>query len=228
MAPSRKPTSTRALKLASYSSAAVGAFALASDVEGAIIPYIPDPTGQPVVLGLGDSFDIDLDGDRIVDYTIDVVSHNYLGAMGALFELAGSRTDGFQNLASNNYDDPDLGAYHGFANYHDVGGYEIGPDVRGWYDDAPLFSTASGAGDFFEARGWLGLYFEIPGGSPHFGFLDLEGTTDALHVHGGGFESQANTPIRTASEPGSLALLALGAGGLTAWRRRRQSRQRSG
>lgn len=224
MAQSRKPTSTRALKLASYSSAAVGAFALASDVEGAIIPYIPDPTGRPVVLGLGDSFDIDVDGDQIVDYTIDVVSHNYLGAMGALFEIAGATTSGFQNLASHNYDDPDLGNYVGFANYHDVAGYEIGPDVRGWHDRAPIFSTASEAGDFFGARGWLGLYFEIPGGSPHFGFLDLEGTPDSLYVHGGGFESQANTPIRTASEPGSLALLALGAGGLAAWRRRSQRR----
>ncbi|REK15941.1 MAG: PEP-CTERM sorting domain-containing protein [Planctomycetota bacterium] len=68
----------------------------------------------------------------------------------------------------------------------------------------------------------MGVVFEIPGGSPHFGFLDVAVAAGAITVYGGGYESDPNTPIVAGvPEPGSLTLLAMGAAGLVAWRRRK-------
>jgi hypothetical protein len=91
-----------------------------------------------------------------------------------------------------------------------------------------LFETATPSGPLLDVRGWLGLLFDIPGGSTHFGYLDLEGSvgqdpsTALLRIHGGAFESEPDQPIAaTAPEPGALALLALGCVGIAAMRTRR-------
>lgn len=74
------------------------------------------------------------------------------------------------------------------------------------------------------SNAFLGWMVDVPGGSPHFGWRGLS-VDSALNitVHDFAIESEANTPIRAGQgrpvpEPGTLALLALGAAGLAAWR----------
>jgi hypothetical protein len=96
-------------------------------------------------------------------------------------------------------------------------GSTIGPDTTGWLNNVSLDS-------FLGTRGYAGVVFEIPGGSPHFAYLDISAAADRsiLTLHGGAYESEPNTPIHVAvPEPGSFALLASGAAGLAAWRRKR-------
>jgi hypothetical protein len=67
----------------------------------------------------------------------------------------------------------------------------------------PVFHTA------FESGGFAGLIFEIPGGSPYYGYLDVGVSND------GGLELTVNeTAFRAVPEPGGAGLLLLGALGL--------------
>jgi hypothetical protein len=92
----------------------------------------------------------------------------------------------------------------------------VGPDSSGWLEATTL--------DLFTGtRGYAGVMFDIPGGSPHFAYLDIsvEPDSSSATIYGGAYESLANTPIQVpVPEPGSLVLLAGGATGLAAWRRR--------
>jgi hypothetical protein len=68
----------------------------------------------------------------------------------------------------------------------------------------------------FSYGGYIGFVFDIPGGSPYFGYLEIESgaTADSFTVLGSGF-----TPV---PEPASVAVLGLGAA-LVAPRRRRRA-----
>jgi hypothetical protein len=77
-------------------------------------------------------------------------------------------------------------------------------------------------------RALIGLLFEIPGSTPHYGALEVEGQgtgSDAtLTVFGGFYDTVANEPITSVPAPGGLATLALGAASIAAWRLRRRSK----
>jgi hypothetical protein len=74
---------------------------------------------------------------------------------------------------------------------------------------------------------FLGLMVDVPGSSPHFGWARLSVDENlGIVLHDFALESEPNTPIAAGAglavpEPGSLGLLALGAVGLAAWRKRR-------
>lgn len=73
---------------------------------------------------------------------------------------------------------------------------------------------------------FLGMQVDVPGGSLHYGWVRLSVDANNVVVHDMAIESDAGAPIRAGAgaaipEPGSLGLLALGAAGLVAWRRRR-------
>jgi hypothetical protein len=201
MSCAKKSTRSRPVKFAACSSLAVGAgFGLfaAESTDAAVVPY--DPPGGPIVMHAGYLYyEFDIDGDANSDF--DIYDLSYFGS----FRL--SDNFGIQNLIMN---DGSLAAVL-------APGATVGPDSSGWPNEVLLDSFAG-------TRGYAGVVFDIPGGSPHFGYLDFELTADrsVLTLYGGAYESQANTPISIpVPEAGSLVILASGAAGLAAWRRKR-------
>jgi hypothetical protein len=200
---------SRSRHLAVCSSLAVGAgggFLSACLSEAAVVPY--NPPGGPVTISVYGGFHgFDIDGDGTRDFTL---YGDYFGH----FEFRGDYLDLNRILNTGS-----------FAAVVPSGG-TIGPDSSGWLEDTTL--------DLFTGiRGYAGVVFDIPGGSPHFAYLDFsveESDTSyrTLTLYGGAYESLANTPIQVpVPEPSSLVLLASGAASLALWRRRTSGRPES-
>jgi hypothetical protein len=83
-------------------------------------------------------------------------------------------------------------------------------------------------GQFAGQRGLVGAAIDFGSGDLHFAFLDISASSnlDQLTIHGWGYETEPSTPIhaRLIPEPDALALLAMGAAGVLAWRLRRKQR----
>ncbi len=197
-------------KLAAYSLATGTGLVAANSLDAAVVPFNP---GAPIVIhSSSPNIDLDINGDGILDYTIQgqLETVFYLGVF-SISQLDASQV-GFPSLIK-----ADGSSY--FAEVLALGD-SIGPSSSaGWSTNVELNT-------FRGVRGYMGLQFDIPGGSPHFGYLDAEitgGQFATLTIYGGAYESQANTPILAGAipEPNGIALLASGAAGLATWRRRR-------
>jgi hypothetical protein len=195
---------SKSRKLPARSSLAIGAgiglFA-AAPAEAEVVPFTP--AGAPITLFQSANYHFDINGDGTNDFAIfdpgdrDFKLSDYFGAFGYF----GS------NMVKN------VGPYAAIV----PAGSTVGPDTKGWLNEADL--------DLFAGkRAYAGVVFDIPGSSPHFGYLDISMPADATSVtlYGGAYESVANTPINVPNvpEPNALVLLASGAAGLAAWRRR--------
>jgi hypothetical protein len=201
----KQSTAKFAGKLAATSSLAAGLGLLtAAETEAAVVPFTP-PGGPVAVHPYTSSgpwyYHFDIDGDGTNDF--GVYDSGYFGDYSITYSWPQYETNFIMNDGST-------------AAVVAPGG-SIGPDTTGW-------SNILSLDGFLGTRGYAGVVFDIPGGSPHFGYLDLAMAADrsSLTLYGGAYQSQANTPIRAGAvpEPASLALLAGGAAGLAAWRRR--------
>ncbi len=106
------------------------------------------------------------------------------------------------------------------------------------YNNGSLtYNKISSYGDFNNARGFMGVEFEIAGSS-HYGWVDVEAShsgeggafSNELTIYGWGYETVAGAGIQAGvgeesnpvPEPATLVTLAMGAAGIYAWRRNRK------
>jgi hypothetical protein len=190
---------------------------VATEVSAGIV-NVAMPNG-PVVLHKGDSADFDLNHDGHLDFMIlDTASHNYLGA---IFQIDGLVTNDFRNMI-----DFVLHGYHGASIVPAIGPFNSDT----WGSVFDVFNSSGTGGLAPNDRALIGLLFEIPGSTPHYGALEVEGqgtgNDGTLTVFGGFYDTVANQPIPSVPvpAPGGLATLALGAASIAAWKLRRRSK----
>ncbi len=196
-------------RLAAYSLAAGAGVATTDRAAAAPIPFVP-PGGPIVVEANYSNIDynvpVDIDGDGGVDY--GAASYAYFGNVLS-FVLEGY-------IDSNRINRLMVATESRLVVI--APGGAVGPSA------GLVYSSRGFLDNFVDNRGYAGLLFDIPGGSPHFAYLDVEvkSATQQLFIYGGAYESEASTAITTpVPEPHGLCLLAAGAAGLVAWRKRR-------
>ncbi|MGD9719798.1 MAG: PEP-CTERM sorting domain-containing protein [Pirellulales bacterium] len=195
--------------MAAYSTAALATAVLADRADGEVVPY--NPPGGPLVLHNGN-------GGTVNEIFLDI----YTGDATYEYRLYSYFGFTIQTQFNENPDDLVLWIIQYFAAVVPAG-ETIGPLSSPWENYGYM-------DQFTGMRGYLGIQFDIPDSSPHFGYLDIgiDQAGQTLTVYGGAYESLANTAITTpVPEPGGLALLAAGAAGLAAWRQRRKREQAS-
>ena len=186
-----------ARQLAAYSVAAGTGLVAAESTEAAMIP-VNLPGGTPYCVDFGTTISFDLNNDGQLDFGIE----NYLGT--------------------------DIGVY-GEGSNHRVAQVS-GDYLATLFGAGELIDSLSGFGNntsyggldaFFDTRGFVGIEFDLAG-STHYGYLDIgvDVATKKVTVYGGAYESQAGLGVSVVPEPTGLGLLALGAVGIAAWRKR--------
>lgn len=189
-------------ELAKRSTILVGAGIAFGTGQAEAAPVLFHPPGAPIEISRSGQYHFDINDDGEGDFGI-IDRNASIGAFTLLSDYFGLGINFVMNA-------------DGLAAVVLPGGV-IGPDTTGWLTDAPLDNFAG-------IRGYAGVVFDIPGGSPHFGYLDIEmdAERNSVTLYGGAYESLANAPISTpVPEPTSLALLAAGAAGVATWRRRK-------
>jgi len=215
------------------SAAGVGVLALAQSAEAKIV-Y----TKTHVVIGTNHIYELDLNHDGIADFKID--NHSFftdtiVATLSAVPAQANNAVVGKQQISGNPY-----------SAYALLPGARVGPKQPfsgGWM---AWSDGANRSGRWVNVRGrYLGLKFNIKG-KVHYGWARLNVTVGQSKISatltGYAYETIPNKPIiagRTKGpedgnveqpdaavltaptpEPASLGLLAQGAAGLVAWRRR--------
>lgn len=176
-----------------------------------IVVDIPDVTVSGPV-------GVDFNGDGVAEFTFD----RQAGSLGpAAFEGVTVDTHGNAVVASTK------GSSYAAA----LSGGETIDAARTFTsgDSIVLAKYGVGIGEFQNSGlGYLGVRFTIPADAdPHFGFIEVSATGDRITLTRLLWDSGIGTPVVTPGgsvpEPGTLALLVAGAGGVLALRRRRAS-----
>lgn len=186
--------------------------ALGTD-EAEAVPIYSDPDDVRLAPGEG-SIHINLSNllntgfdqpDAVINYNSDSQNNLNLGFF-TLNNLAAA-------LSQPVPDDGKIGPNNNFLSSFNLGtAMDRGPAQGPWVGMTNAF---------------LGMMVDVPGSSPHFGWVRLSVDQDlGIVFHDLAIESEANQAITAGAglavpEPGSLGLLALGAVGLAAWRKRR-------
>ena len=210
-------------RLAGYSAAAGAALSVSAPGAEAAPVYTP----TLVTLGLGQSLDIDLDGNGVDDVQLNVsglvlftsttgtsagtfYSTRAAVAVGEAFGIGLSPANRFATnyysalrLASGSLVDAALFAANGsntagsFAGLSYYYYYLFSSTPGGATDYTTSYSTYS-YGQFLGERGFAALRFDIDG-AEHFAWLDLEASefADELTLRGWAYESEAGEGLRT-------------------------------
>ncbi len=238
----RKETESRDLsallekRWVAYALAGAGAVAAAPAAHAGIV--FTAPVGDTVNVSCGTSFcssatssplNIDLDNNATTDFSlvIQIVSSS------GFITFHGLGTTPAQAYRTTN----------GFG-FPDMNGLSIGPAPANFgYSLGPVIIPDSPV-NWVNGDHILGLQFSLDGTDENYGWVDLNttltggvgaGSNFTLTVEGYAYQTTINTPIvggdtgagGATPEPGTagLALLALGAGGVGAWRKRKQAQR---
>jgi hypothetical protein len=209
---SKQRSKRLARQVAAYSAAAC-AGALGANEASAEVRNMRLPGGVPIVITPDDEhdlelYDLDIDGDNVIDFELS----SYLGDVWI-------RSQNFSNYLNGI-----VGEYIPF-NALFVGAGEWIDQYLGFNNGG--FDEYAALDRFIGTRGYAGVKFDIPGGSLHYGYLDIgvSAVGSQITVYGGAYQSNAEWPIQAGAtpEPTTFGMLALGAAGVAAWRTRRRS-----
>jgi hypothetical protein len=213
-----------ARKLTAY--AVGGASLAAAEARGGIVHTDLGPTGVSII---GVEFEpglffLDLNDDGTDDFRL---AHNFAVSVSGLYSTSGAGIGALQQnqvFGSYSFDLSD-DVPRAFL-YGEV--ISSGLPVAG----GPLFVNIGDrrpfqAGKFLQAplgRAFLGLQFEIDG-QMHLGWADVRARLGPVTVFAYAYETDPGKAIAAGAvpEPPSLVLLAAGAAGLAAWRRKRMA-----
>jgi hypothetical protein len=180
-----------------------------------VIP-IQLPNGLPVVVetpapgSVTVDFNLDIDGDSISDFRLQSYLGTNIRSLSNPLSLNEIITDymtfDVRFLSAGEMIDDNLTIDNGFE----------------------VLETYAEFDNFIDTRGFVGVQFDIPGGSPHFAYLDIgvDQPGNKLTLYGGAYESESGVGIEAGAipEPSGLGLLAMGAAGLATWRRKSYDR----
>lgn len=197
-----------ARRLATYSLAAGATFGAVREVRADLLSGWK--SGTPFTL-LADDLprDVDINKDGFTDYVITVSEPH--SNPPPLLEWASIEPLTVNSLKNAVFVDEDYNV-NKFTHANDVLTSDL-PKI--WATDyADIYSYFYGGSLVFAqgSPGYIGLIFEVPGGSPYYGVMKtfVDADQGKLIVSEVGYQ-----PV---PEPGSLGLLAMGAAGLLAWR----------
>lgn len=201
-----EPSRMSVRKLSSYSAAAaLGAFAAPHTAKAEVIYTSLDPDVE-VEFGVTPTVNIDNSGDGYFEVAFITTSNN------RNMQIRGAYSGNVLTASGTYY-------VRGFTE-----GDLIGPGANS-AGGANVAATGNNYNFFDGDDKYIGVAFEIAG-QVHYGWIGFEiDSTDPLHgvIRDYAYESTPNTAIEAGEipEPGSLGLLAAGAGAL-AFRRRRK------
>src|SRR5690606_26117920 len=196
-----------AQRLAAYSAAAGVALALAPDAYAQIVYNDFDPDE---VIGVGDTFGLDFDGDGTVDL-------NFLGNTGggpnttARFALrippGGNPANGVLGVDDVYFQDPDsIGAASRLGSGDTIGPVSLPQGFYAYGIVASLYA-ASPYYNFVGQEGYAGFRFVAGGGTTHYGWIRLAinaGVTEGT-LFEYAYEETPDTPI-LAGDMGTVAI----------------------
>ena len=232
------------VSLSTYVIAALGGvgFVLAQSAEAKII-YTPATTDIPIN---GGGIPLDLNHDGIADFSFSNRTYLTTGRMFLLRAGANRQSNGIWGKGSwvwgrwSRFDF--ASALHAGTTVKSDERFENkGPWLMGWDWLASSFrsATAETYGQWlYTQHRYLGLKFEI-NGQAHYGWARFDVTVEQRGIQatltGYAYETVPNKPIVTGKtkgpnvitlEPASLGRFALGASGISAWRRRQSATAR--
>jgi hypothetical protein len=191
------------------------------------------------VIAPGDKYGIDLNGDGVIDFTIENDLHLSTTPFGDDLDIAPAKGNGVWQGPRERFNQKDAAALQAGV---PVGSGKpfVFQEVNMAYASLTAFTYVSGGPWKNVKNRFLGLQFVI-NGQIHFGWARLTVLTDSHRemvratLTGYAYETEANTPILTGKtsgpeefsqsmpvrdkEPAKLGVLALGATGLNLWRR---------
>ena len=204
-------------KLAGYCAAAGATLFMASAANaGVVFTNVADD-----VISTGNTYSIDFDGGGTDDITFPSSGWSSKFAQVTSGSVLGSSSGNDNALALSK-------------------GYVISSGRTNWMTGADFWSSGYyynstyGTTSYYSYGNWagasnkyLGVQFNI-GANTHYGWVELSANAAKTQftVHGYAYETTPDGAIAAGAvpEPGSLALFALGAAGLAAWRIRRKKR----